>query len=57
MSDRNKAALILAKLVTMHRSAVFIEPEDIQDKCTSAELDFYYFWIVQGGKTNGHDTR
>lgn len=56
MSDRNKAALILAKLATMHRSAAFIEPEDIQDKCTSAELDFYYFWIVQGGKTNGHGT-
>ena len=56
MSDRNKAALILAKLAAMHRSAVFIEPEDIQDNCTSAELDFYYFWIVMGGKLNGYDT-
>lgn len=55
MSDRNKAALILAKLVTMHRPAAFIEPEDIQDKCTSAELDFYYFWIVQGGMKNENE--
>lgn len=56
MSRREKAARILAVLVRSNRAIAFIEIEDIEDKCSESELDFYYFWIVMGGKTNGYDT-
>ncbi len=49
MTDRDKAARILAKLAQIHRPMVFKEVEDIQYGCTSEELDFYYFWIVMDG--------
>jgi len=55
MSRRDKAAWILARLAMMHRPMTFKEVEDIEYGCSEAELDFYYFWIVQGGKTNGHE--
>lgn len=45
-----KAARILAVLARSHRRVVFLEVDDVLDKCTEKELDFYYFWIVQGGK-------
>ena len=50
MTDRDKAAQLLARLVMMHRPMTFKEPEDIQYGCSSKELDFYYFWICKGGK-------
>ena len=49
MTERDKAVKILAKLAAMHRSAVYLEPEDIEYGCTSEQLDFYYFWICRGG--------
>lgn len=49
MTERDKAAQILAKLSAMHRSAALLEPEDIEYRCSSKELDFYYFWICRGG--------
>lgn len=55
MTRREKAARILAALVRMHRPMVFKEVEDIEYGCSEDELDFYYFWIVQGGKENGHE--
>lgn len=45
-----KAARILAVLARSHRRVVFLKVEDVLDNCTDEELDFYYFWIVQGGK-------
>ena len=56
MSRRDKAAQLLARLVMMHRPMVFKEVEDIEHGCSEARLDFYYFWIVMGGKRNGYDT-
>ena len=53
MTDRDKAAQLLARLVMMHRPMTFKNPEDIQYGCTSEELDFYYFWICcKGGAKN-----
>lgn len=57
MTDRDKAAQILARLVAVHRPMTFMSAEDIQYGCSSKELDFYYFWIVEGGVKNGHETR
>lgn len=51
-NERLKAARILAVLAKSHRRVVFLEVDDVLDKCTEKELDFYYFWIVQGGKKN-----
>lgn len=56
MSRRDKAAQLLAKLVMMHRPMTFKKVEDIEYGCSEAALDFYYFWIVKGGKNNGYDT-
>lgn len=51
MSDVTKAARILSKLASFHRPAVYLEVEDILCKCkSSAELDFYYFWLCKGGR-------
>ena len=56
MNDRTKAARILAKLVLMHRPAVYLDIDDILHGCSSSELDYYYFWIVmKGGIKYGHD--
>lgn len=49
MNDRTKAARILAKLVLMHRPAVYLDIDDILHGCSSSELDYYYFWIVRRG--------
>lgn len=57
MTNRDKAAQILAVLARIHRPMVFTDVEDIEYGCSEKELDFYYFWIVQGGKFNGHETR
>lgn len=56
MTRRDKAAQLLARLIQMHRPMTFKEVEDIEYGCSEAELDFYYFWIVKGGKINGYDT-
>ena len=50
MSRRDKAAQLLARLIQMHRPMVYKEVEDIEHGCSEAKLDFYYFWIVMGGK-------
>jgi hypothetical protein len=57
MTNRDKAARILAVLARIHRPIVFKNIEDIEYGCSEKELDFYYFWIVMGGKENGHETR
>lgn len=57
MTNRDKAARILAVLARIHRPIVFKNIEDIEYGCSEKELDFYYFWIVMGGKENGHGTR
>ncbi len=57
MTNRDKAAQILAVLARIHRPMVFTDVEDIEYGCSEKELDFYYFWIVQGGKFNGYETR
>lgn len=57
MTNRDKAARILAVLARIHRPIVFKNIEDIEYGCSEKELDFYYFWIVMGEKENGHDTR
>lgn len=56
MTNRDKAARILAVLARIHRPIVFKNIEDIEYGCSEKELDFYYFWIVMGGKENGHET-
>lgn len=55
MSRRDKAAQLLAKLTMMHRPMVFKSVEDIEYGCNRKQLDYYYFWIVKGGKINGND--
>jgi hypothetical protein len=50
MSRRDKAAWILARLAMMHRPAAMLGEDDILSKATEKELDFYYFWLVKGGK-------
>lgn len=50
MSRMDKASWILARLAMIHRPAALLDAEDILSKATSQELDFYYFWIVKGGK-------
>ena len=57
MTNRDKAARILAVLARIHRPIVFKNIEDIEYGCSEKELDFCYFWIVMGGKENGHETR
>ena len=49
MTRRDKAAQLLARLIQMHRPMTFKEVEDIEYGCSEAELDFYYFWICEGG--------
>lgn len=55
MTRRAKAAQLLTRLIMMHRPMAFISAENIEHGCTSEELDFYYFWIVKGGKINEYD--
>ena len=50
ITDRDKAARILAALQDMHMSMFTKEVEDIQYGCSSKELDYYYFWICKGGR-------
>jgi hypothetical protein len=38
----------------MHKPMTFKSVEDIEYGCSEARLDFYYFWIVKGGKINGN---
>lgn len=54
MTRRDKAAQLLARLVQMHKPMTFKSVEDIEYGCSEARLDFYYFWIVKGGKINGN---
>jgi len=56
ITRRDKAARILAVLARSHRPIVYKSIEDIEYGCSEAELDFYYFWIVLGGKKNGYGT-
>ena len=56
ITRRDKAARILAVLARSHRPIVYKSIEDIEYGCSEQELDFYYFWIVMGGKLNGYDT-
>lgn len=56
MSRREKAARILAVLARSNRAIAFMEIEDIERKCSESELNFYYFWIVMGGRINGYGT-
>lgn len=56
ITNRDKAARILAVLARVHRPIVYKSIEDIEYGCSEKELDFYYFWIVMGGKLNGYDT-
>lgn len=49
ITNRDKAARILAVLARIHRSACFLQVEDVEYGCSEAELDFYYFWIVMRG--------
>ena len=57
ITNRDKAARILAVLARSHRPIVYKSIEDIEYGCSEKELDFYYFWIVMRGKENGHETR
>jgi len=50
MTRRDKAAQILAKLARLCSKMVWKQVEDIEYGCSEAELDFYYFWICEGGK-------
>lgn len=50
MTRRDKAAQLLARLVQMHRPMTFKGVEDIEYGCSESQLDFYYFWICEGGK-------
>lgn len=51
MSKFLKAARIIAALARSNRMATYLEPEDILGKIgCKKELDFYYFWIVEGGR-------
>ena len=56
LTRRDKAAKVLAKLERLSSKMMWKEIEDIEYSCSEKELDFYYFWIVQGGKINGYDT-
>ena len=42
MSDNEKAAHILAYLARMYRPAAFLEVENVLNKCSSNELDYYF---------------
>ena len=55
VTRRDKAAQLLARLVQMHKPMTFKSVEDIEYSCSEKWLDFYYFWIVKGGKINGND--
>ena len=50
IANRDKAARLLAALQDMHMSMFTKQVEDIEYGCTSKQLDFYYFWICEGGK-------
>lgn len=50
MSRRDKAAQLLSRLTMMHRPMAFKSVEDIEYGCSREQLNFYYFWIVKGGK-------
>lgn len=56
ITRRDKAARILAVLARSHRPIVYKSIEDIEYGCSEDMLDFYYFWIVLGGKKNGYGT-
>ena len=46
MTDYMKAMHILARLARVHRPVVYLTVQDILDKATSAEIDFYYRWCL-----------
>lgn len=48
MSNREKAAGLLSKLysISYSRSLFALEVEDILEKCSSQELDFYYTKLI-----------
>ncbi len=49
MSTYEKAAYLLAKLYLMRRTDFFaMEVEDIVDKASPEEIDFYYCKIIRG---------
>ena len=57
LTKREKVLAILARLARFNRTIVFQDPDVIERNCSDEKVDFYYFWIVQGGMKNGNETR